>query len=96
VKVSLEQSNCAPLANGLLRVSNWSLWAIAAGGVYFVPADAPMTVNYFDFSTKEIREVFKVDKSFDDGLSVSPDGHWLLYSQLDEEDSDIMLLDRFD
>jgi hypothetical protein len=55
-----------------------------------------MSVNYFDFSTKEIRKVFKVDKSFDDGLSVSPDRHWLLYSQLDEEDSDIMLLDHFD
>ncbi len=95
MKVSLEHSNSAPLANGLLRVSNWSLWAIAAEGIYFVPADAPMSVNYFDFTTKEIREVFKVDKNFDDGLSVSPDGQWLLYSQLDEEDSDIMLVDHF-
>jgi hypothetical protein len=54
-----------------------------------------MSVNYFDFTTKEIREVFKVEKNFDDGLSVSPDGHWLLYSQLDEEDSDIMIVDHF-
>jgi Tol biopolymer transport system component/DNA-binding winged helix-turn-helix (wHTH) protein len=95
MKVSLEHSNSEPLANGLLRLSNWSLWAIAAGGIYFVPADSPMSVNYFDFTTKEIREVFKVDKNFDDGLSVSPDGQWLLYSQLDEEDSDIMLVDHF-
>jgi hypothetical protein len=66
------------------------------GGRYlFCPADAPMSVNYFDFTTKEIREVFKVEKNFDDGLSVSPDGHWLLYSQLDEEDSDIMIVDHF-
>jgi Tol biopolymer transport system component/DNA-binding winged helix-turn-helix (wHTH) protein len=36
MKVSLEHSNSAPLANGLLRVSNWSLWAVAAGGIYFV------------------------------------------------------------
>jgi hypothetical protein len=54
-----------------------------------------MSVNYFDFTTKEIREVFKVDKNFDDGLSVSPDGQWLLYSQFDEEGSDIMLVDHF-
>jgi Tol biopolymer transport system component/DNA-binding winged helix-turn-helix (wHTH) protein len=95
MKVSLEHSKSAPLANGLLRLSNWSLWAIAVGGIYFVPADSPMSVNYFDFTTKEIREVFKVDKNFDDGLSVSPDGQWLLYSQFDEEGSDIMLVDHF-
>ena len=95
MKVSLEHSNSAPLANGLLRVSKWSLWAIAAGGIYFVPADAPMSVNYFDFTTRKIRQVFKIGKNFDEGLSVSPDGHWLLYSQFDEEDSDIMLVDHF-
>jgi len=95
MKVSLEQPNSELLAKGLPRVSNWTLWTIAAGGIYFVPADTPRSLCYFDFTTKQIREVFKVEKNFDNGLSVSPDGRWLLYSQVDEENSDIMLVDHF-
>jgi len=30
-----------------------------------------------------------LDKDFAAGLSVSPDGRWLPYSQVDEENSDI-------
>jgi Tol biopolymer transport system component len=95
MKVSLERPNSEPLAKGLPRVSNWTLWTIAAGGIYFVPADTPRSLCYFDFTTKQVREVFKVEKDFDNGLSVSPDGRWLLYSQVDEQNSDIMLVDHF-
>jgi Tol biopolymer transport system component/DNA-binding winged helix-turn-helix (wHTH) protein len=95
MKVSLERPNSEPLAKGLPRVSQWILWTIAAGGIYFVPADTPRSLCYFDFTTKQVREVFKVEKDFDNGLSVSPDGHWLLYSQVDEQNSDIMVVDHF-
>jgi hypothetical protein len=30
-----------------------------------------------------------------DGLSLSPDGRWLLHSQTDEENTDIILADHF-
>ena len=95
MKVSLERPNSEPLAKGLPRVSNWTRWTIVPGGIYFVPADTPRSLCYFDFTTKQIREVLKVEKNFDNGLSVSPDGRWLLYSQVDEENSDIMLVDHF-
>jgi hypothetical protein len=94
MEVSLERPNSQPLAKGLFRVSNWTLWAVTPRGIYFVPADTPRSLCYFDFTTKQIREVFKVEKNFDNGLSVSPDGRWLLYSQIDEENSDIMLVDH--
>ncbi len=54
-----------------------------------------MSLRYFDFTTKQIRELFKLDKDFDDGLSVSPDGRYLLYAQVDEENTDIMLVENF-
>jgi hypothetical protein len=80
---------------GLPPIIQENLWTIARGGVYFVPADSPKSLRYFDFATKKIRDVFEIDKDFGDGLSVSPDGRWLLYSQVDDENSDKMLVDRF-
>jgi hypothetical protein len=60
-----------------------------------VPADAPKSLRYFDFATRKVRPVFEVSKFFDDTLSVSPDGHWILYTQIDEDKADIMLVENF-
>jgi hypothetical protein len=59
-----------------------------------VPADAPRSLRPFDFTTKQIRDFFEIQKDFSFGRSVSPDGRWVLYSQLDEVNSDIMLVDH--
>jgi dipeptidyl aminopeptidase/acylaminoacyl peptidase len=71
------------------------LWTLSPSGIYFVPADAPKSLHYFDFTTSQIRPVFEVDKDFGGGLSVSPDGRWILYSQIGDENGDIMLVDHF-
>jgi Tol biopolymer transport system component len=71
------------------------LWTLSSGGIYFVPADAPKSVCYFDFASQQIRPIFEVDKDFGDGLSISPDGRWIIYSQIADVNSDIMLVDRF-
>jgi Tol biopolymer transport system component len=39
--------------------------------------------------------VFELDKDFEPGISVSPDGRWILYAEDDEVNSDIMLVDHF-
>ena len=94
-KVSLSRPDGVPLSVGLPPVSNLTLWTITGRGIYFVPAEAPRSLRYFDFSTKQIRELFQLDKDFGGGLSVSPDGRYLLYSQVDEENTDIMLVEHF-
>ena len=43
----------------------------------------------------ELRQIFEADKNLDSGLSVSPDGRWILYSQVGDVNSDIMLVDHF-
>lgn len=58
-------------------------------------ADAAKSVQYFDFTSKRVRKIFEAAKAFNSGLSVSPDGRWILYSQEDEGSSDIMLVDHF-
>ncbi len=71
------------------------LWTVVQEGIYFVPANAPRSVSYFDFSTRQVRPVFEVEKDFDEGLSVSTDGRWIIYSQIGEVNSDIMLVNGF-
>jgi Tol biopolymer transport system component/DNA-binding winged helix-turn-helix (wHTH) protein len=81
--------------DGMPAVVSENLWTVVPTGIYFVRADEPRSLCYFDFASKKIREVFHLEKDFAGGLSVSPDGRWLLYSQVDEENSDIMLVDQF-
>jgi hypothetical protein len=81
--------------DGLPRVSHSGLWTLSPGGIYFVPAEEPRSLRYFDFATKQIRPIFEVDKYFGTGLSVSPDGRWILYSLVGDVNSDIMLVDHF-
>jgi len=86
-------------------------WTVVPEGIFFVRADgpksvrsfrfltrsdAPKSVQYFDFGTKHVRQVFQVDKELNKGLSVSPDGRWILYTQEGEDNSDIMLVDHFE
>jgi hypothetical protein len=80
---------------GVPLVSGSELWTVSAGGIYFVPADAPRSVRYFDFASKQIRPILEVDKDFGSGMSVSPDGYWMIYSQAGDVNSDIMLVDHF-
>jgi len=80
---------------GMPRLLSADFWTITAGGIYFVPADAPRSFRYFDFNTRKIRQVFEVQRRLAGGMSVSPDGRWILYSEVDEENRDIMLIDHF-
>jgi hypothetical protein len=82
--------------DGLPRLNNATLWALSPGGIYFVSAEQPTrSVRYFEFASKQIRSIFKVDHDFGTGLSLSPDGRWMIYSQVDDVGSDIMLVDHF-
>jgi len=81
--------------DGLPRLSGAGGWTLSPGGIYFVPADAPRSLRYFDFASKQIRPIFEADKDFSSGLTVSPDGRSIMYSLVGDENSDIMLVDHF-
>lgn len=78
--------------DGVPRVMTWTL---AAGGIYFVPVEAPTSVQYFEFASKRVGTIFAGNNLFASGLSISPDGRWILYSQEAGETGDIMLVDHF-
>jgi Tol biopolymer transport system component len=86
-----------PLA-GMPNVRDATAWALASDGIYFLDRRAqPVAINFFEFSTKKIRQIATLNKPPIEwgGLSLSPDGKWLAYSQVDDTPSDIMLVDHF-
>lgn len=93
--VSIKRPGTSSVVDGMPKVLNLHAWTVVEGGIYFVPADAPRSVRYFDFKTNEVRQILDMAKDFGHGLSVSQDGRWVLYSQMDEVNSNVMLVDRF-
>jgi len=76
------------------------LWTITSEGLYFAVTEssARPAINFFNFSTGKVTSVVSLEKRLPQGgsgLSVSPDGRWLLFPQVDQCGSDIMLLENF-
>jgi Tol biopolymer transport system component/DNA-binding winged helix-turn-helix (wHTH) protein len=91
VTVRLSDGNREVPVQGLPAINNESQWLVTKDGIYFVPMDAPNSLSYFDLATKKTRLVFTNPLPLGEGLSLSPDGRWLLYSQIDEQNTGIML-----
>ena len=79
--------------------SNGYEWWLAATGMYFYAyPNGKAEVDFFDFGTSRIRGIYSPDKppaNWMGGLSVSPNGKWLVYSRVDEVTSDLMLVEGF-
>jgi Tol biopolymer transport system component len=93
--LSLKSAGAESVLKGMPVVAYPTQWTVASEGIYFVPADAPKSIRYFDFATKQVHRIFESEKGFGSGLSVSPDGRWILYTQQGEDNSDIMLVGNF-
>ena len=79
-----------------LRVLRSIYWVLSPGGIYFVSARASNSIQYFDFASRRTRTIFKEENDDPNpGLSVSPDGRWILYSRWGGTAGDIMLVDHF-
>jgi Tol biopolymer transport system component/serine/threonine protein kinase len=71
-----------------------------AGGIcYFDAQRSPAELNQLDYGTDHVRRVGTIDLGrFSNswfGLSVSPDGKWVLYARMDNAESNIMLAENF-
>ncbi len=68
-------------------------------GIYFVPAPNPAriasSIQFLRLATGKIEVVAPLDKDLYYGITVSPDGRWLLYSQVDQVTCDLMLVENF-
>lgn len=82
VLAGVEERNYVPLNDGI--------W-------YFTPNTKDGSrLEYYDFSTKSSRTVFRTSRPVFVGMTLSPDGRRLLFTQTDRNPSrDLMLVDNF-
>jgi Tol biopolymer transport system component/DNA-binding winged helix-turn-helix (wHTH) protein len=75
-------------------------WTVTSEGVYFAVAssNAQSTIKIFSLSTgaeKTVAEIDRVLPSSVSGLTVSPDGRWLLLPLFARRGSDLMMIENF-
>ena len=74
----------------------WSNWALSPDGLYFATPDGleKTKLEFFDFATHKKTLMGYVENTVQ-GLALAPDGKSLLYSRLDSEDDEIMVVKNF-
>ena len=76
----------------------WNGFSPTESGIYVIPrADSggEYSIQFYSFSTQKTHNVVQLERRPFLGLTVSPDGRWLLYSQSEQFDSDLMLVEDF-
>ena len=77
-------------------------WTVRAGGIYYLSfpenPNAPKAVKFYSFKSGRSRPIGTVEATVLNsaaGISVSPDGRWLLYTDVVTKNADLMLIDHF-
>ena len=75
-------------------------WAVWEQGIYFVNPEVPShpSIEFYSFAAERTTRVTTIEKGlYWDGPSfaVTSDGRWILYAQIDQAESDIVLVENF-
>ena len=83
-------------------LSNNRNLAMVNSGIYFVPVRETgrgSSIQFLAFANNQIKPVASFEKALTStalgGLGVSPDGKWLLFTQFDQDGSELMVVDNF-
>ena len=82
------------------KAGYWRLWAVTQKGIYFATANDPArpVIEFFNFATLKVTTIATLDKPLspsDPGLAVAPNERSLLFAQMDQSGSDLMLVENF-
>jgi serine/threonine protein kinase/Tol biopolymer transport system component len=75
-----------------------NVFSLVNDGIYFIPEPGPdrkCSIRFLSFATGKLRTVAPISESPWEGLSVSPDGRFLLFCQTDQGGGDLMLVENF-
>ena len=81
-----------------LHSDGFEWWPYGTGIYFYAYPNGKPEVDFLDLRTSRARRIYAPDKppaEWGGGLSVSPDGKWLVYSRVDEIASDLMLVENF-
>lgn len=72
-------------------------WAPMEGGIYFADWEGSRGfLKFLNFSPRRVTEIVPPEKRWVTSLlSVSPDGRWLLFPQIDQAGQDLVLVENF-
>ena len=74
-------------------------WDVMDQGICFIDLAAkPHPISFYNFDTQRVTRIGTLDKQpliVAGALSVSPDGQWVLYPEIDHWESHIMLVENF-
>jgi eukaryotic-like serine/threonine-protein kinase len=83
-------------------LSNYLNLAIVDEGIYFVPQQGipSYSIQFLNLGTKQIRRIANLEKPLYlgvnvGGLAYSPDGRWILYTQVDRAGAELRLVENF-
>jgi Tol biopolymer transport system component len=93
-RMSLKEGTTAQLFGGLIGNNNF---AVTKNGIGFVGTGegGKPSMQFYAFATGNIRTIIDLENSLYRGVSISPDGQSILYSQRNKGDSDLMLVENF-
>jgi hypothetical protein len=83
-----------PIAGG------WGYWAVVDSGIYFINIEVKShpILEFFSFVTGQVKQITAMEKEvgkWNPGFAVSPDQRSILYTQIDQDESDIILVENF-
>jgi len=97
-KVPLAGGQESPLSPRI-QVEHWSGWFVSDNGVFFLGEESSQhpVVKFFDFSSARIKDVATLERPvpWRSWISASADGKFVLYTQNDQDEGNIMLLENF-
>jgi Tol biopolymer transport system component len=98
-RMSLDGGQASKILEGL---SNYLDFTVVQNGLFFVPTrdtGVGFSLQFLNFATNKIRPVANFEKPLYrgglGGVSVSPDGRWILCTQFDQAGSELMLVENF-
>jgi hypothetical protein len=77
-------------------IQAWELVCVTSKGVYFAPpSPGASRIQFLDAVSGKVNTLATLDKPLEHGLVVSPDDAYVVWSRVDRETVNLMLVDGF-
>jgi len=77
----------------------WYQWFPLGSGIYFMShSGAKTAIEFFDLKTEKIRRVYELERPAPEwigGMPVTSDGKYMLFPQVDEQSSNLMMIENW-